>query len=140
MCVLNCPLDIAQAGWTASSWLLFLPRKAPVSIQGLMTHLLCTWNSFSETPASSLSFSMLLILPPGCCPICVPSLRDLVSAFLPGGHLSHHFSLSHFCPWLMTYWLLSCSNSWGHIDEPLQFRAHLFCRLPCLPTPSVVRI
>lgn len=54
----------------ASSLLLLLPPKAPVSIQDLMTHLLCTWNYFSETLASSLSFSILVILPPICCPNC----------------------------------------------------------------------
>lgn len=93
MCVFNCPLDITQAEWMASSLLLFLPPKAPVSIQGLMTHLLCIWNSFSETLASSLSFSMQFILPPNCCPICIPSLHDLASTFLPAGCLSSHFSV-----------------------------------------------
>lgn len=101
MCVFNCPLDITQAEWMASSLLLLLPPKAPVSIQDLMTHLLSMWNFFSETLASSLSFSILSILPPICCPNW-SSLHGLASTFLPAGCLS-----VSLCPISVQSWWLT---------------------------------
>lgn len=92
-----------------------------------MSHLLCMQHPFSETLASSWSFSILFIFPPNCCPICAPSLYCLASTFLA-------------CCWPSVLSLLSVplltmiddfqvplsSPSWDH-TQPNLCSAPLFC-------------
>lgn len=125
MCVFSCPLDITQAEWKASLLLLF-PPKAPVSIQGLMSHLFCKWNPFSETQAFSLSFSILFILPPNCCPICVPSLYCLQSTFLPCWPSVLSLLSVLLLPMIDDLLVAFFSTSWGH-TQPNLCRVALIC-------------
>lgn len=113
MCVFKGPLDITQAEWIASL-LLLLPPEAPVSIQSLMSHLLHMWNPFPETLTSSLSFSILSVLPSSHCPIRVPPLDCLESTFLAYCHCSVPL-LSVIDDLLVPF----SSTSWGHTQPNL---------------------
>lgn len=126
MCVFSCPLEITPAKWIASS-LLLLPPEAPVSTQGLMSHLLCMWNPLSETLASSQFYSFFLQIVAQS----APSLYCLESTFLA-------------CCWPSVLSLLSVplltmiddfqvplsSPSWGHTQPNL-------CSVPLICSAGV---
>lgn len=100
-----------------SSW-------SPVSIQGLMSHLLCMRHPLSETLASSSSVSILFVLPSNCCPICVSSLYCLESTFLAYWPSVSSLPSVPLLTVVDDFLAPLSSPSWGH-TQPNLYRAAL---------------